>query len=111
MTDTFVGQAGPRGTIFGAEVSMTSPYTGREFLESLDDGREVWIYGERVKHIAEHPAFRNCARMLARLYDEMHADHASGRNVVTTDTEWGDGFTHRYFRAPASAAEQMAARD
>jgi 4-hydroxyphenylacetate 3-monooxygenase len=24
------------------------PMTGKEFLESLDDGREVWIYGERV---------------------------------------------------------------
>ena len=24
------------------------PYTGKEFLDSLDDGREVWIYGERV---------------------------------------------------------------
>ena len=31
------------------------PYTGKEFLDSLDDGREVWIYGERVKNIAEHP--------------------------------------------------------
>ena len=45
------------------------PYTGKEFLDSLDDGREVWIYGERVKNIAEHPAFRNTARMIARLYD------------------------------------------
>ena len=25
------------------------PYTGKEFLDSLNDGREVWIYGERVK--------------------------------------------------------------
>jgi len=41
------------------------PYTGKEFLDSLDDGREVWIYGERVKNIAEHPAFRNTARMIA----------------------------------------------
>jgi aromatic ring hydroxylase len=95
---------------FRGEVSMTSPYTGREFLDSLDDGREVWIYGERVKRIAEHRAFRNCARMLARLYDELHADRASGSNVISTDTEWGDGFTHRYFRAPTTAAEQMAAR-
>jgi len=31
------------------------PYTGQEFLDSLDDGREVWIYGERIKKIAEHP--------------------------------------------------------
>ena len=21
------------------------PYTGREYLDSLDDGREIWIYG------------------------------------------------------------------
>ncbi len=87
------------------------PYTGREFLESLDDGREVWIYGERVRAIADHPAFRNCARMLARLYDQLHEDHASGRGVLTTATEWGEGFTHRYFRAPRTAQEQVAARD
>ncbi len=52
------------------------PYTGREFLDSLDDGREVWIYGERIANIAEHPAFRNTARMIARLYDALHRDHA-----------------------------------
>ena len=57
---------------------VTLPYTGREFLESLDDGREVRIYGERVKNITAHPAFRNCARMLARLYDALHEDHAAG---------------------------------
>ena len=43
------------------------PYTGREYLDSLDDGREIWIYGERVNKITEHPAFQNCARMIARL--------------------------------------------
>ena len=75
------------------------PYTGKEFLTSLDDGREVWIYGERVKNITEHPAFRNTARMIARLYDGLHRDHADGKNVLTCPTEWG-GFTHRYFQAP-----------
>ena len=34
------------------------PYTGREYLDSLDDGREIWIYGERIDKITEHPAFR-----------------------------------------------------
>jgi len=38
---------------------VTLPYTGQEFLDSLDDGREVWIYGERVHQITKHPAFRN----------------------------------------------------
>ena len=43
------------------------PFTGEEYLRSLDDGREVWIYGERVENVAEHPAFRNSARMIARM--------------------------------------------
>jgi len=71
-----------------------------EFLDSLDDGREVWIYGERVHNVGEHPAFRNTARMLARLYDALHRDDADEKHLVTCPTEWG-GFTHRYFAAPA----------
>jgi aromatic ring hydroxylase len=97
-------------TILTPETPAVQPYTGQEFLDSLDDGREVWIYGERVKHITQHPAFRNSARMLARLYDALHEDHAAGRNVLTCATEWG-GFTHRYFVAPRSVEEQVAARD
>lgn len=91
-------------------VPPARPYTGQEFLDSLDDGRSVWIYGERVKRITQHPAFRNSARMLARLYDALHEDHAAARNVLTCATEWG-GFTQRYFVAPKSANEQVAARD
>src|SRR5881227_2074763 len=86
------------------------PYTGKEFLDSLNDGREVWIYGGRVENIAEHPAFRNTARMIARLYDALHRDHAEKKNLLTCPTEWG-GFTHRYFIAPCSAEELVAGRD
>ncbi|HJU15402.1 MAG TPA: 4-hydroxyphenylacetate 3-hydroxylase N-terminal domain-containing protein [Stellaceae bacterium] len=86
------------------------PYTGQEFLDSLDDGREVWIYGERVRKITEHPAFRNTARMIARLYDALHRDHREGQNVLTGPTEWG-GFTHRYFVAPRGAADLVAGRE
>src|SRR5436309_3244337 len=86
------------------------PYTGKEFLESLDDGREVWIYGRRVKNMAEHPAFRNTARMVARLYDALHRDHAEAKNRLSCPTEWG-GFTHKYVVASRSADELVAARD
>ena len=86
------------------------PYTGQEFLDSLDDGREVWIYGERVGKITAHPAFRNTARMIARLYDALHTDHRDGANILTCPTEWG-GFTHRYFIASRTVDEQVAARD
>lgn len=94
-----------------AEVAVNAraiPFTGKEYLESLNDGREVWIYGERVKNIVEHPAFRNSARMIARLYDALH--DPAHKEILTMPTEWG-GFTHRYFRAPHSVAEQVASRD
>src|ERR1700726_1428298 len=86
------------------------PYTGKEFLESLNDGREVWIYGARVNNISEHPAFRNTARMIARLYEALHRDHAEKKDLLTCPTEWGV-FTHRYFVAPRSAEELTAGRD
>ncbi len=70
----------------------------------------MWIYGERVNNIAEHPAFRNTARMIARLYDALHRDHAEKKTRLTCPTEWG-GFTHRYFVAPRSAEELVAGRD
>jgi len=84
------------------------PMTGRDYLDSLNDEREVWIYGQRVKNITEHPAFRNSARMVARFYDALH--DPARRDILTTPTEWG-GFTHRYFRAPQTVQEQVAARD
>ena len=46
--------------------------TGDEYIESLRDGREIWLHGERVKDVTTHPAFRNPIRMTARLYDSMH---------------------------------------
>lgn len=96
-------------TAIDAEIAKR-PFTGAEFLESLRDGREVWIYGERVKDVTVHPAFRNPARMLARLYDALH-DPAS-QPVLTCPTDTGSGgYTHRDFRAPTSAEDLVAARD
>jgi 4-hydroxyphenylacetate 3-monooxygenase len=43
--------------------------TGAEYLRSLNDGRKVFVDGERVKDVTEHPAFRQAARSIANLYD------------------------------------------
>jgi 4-hydroxyphenylacetate 3-monooxygenase len=43
--------------------------TGGELLRSLDDGRQVFLDGERVAKVIEHAAFREPARQLARLFD------------------------------------------
>ena len=39
--------------------SATRPFTGEEYLASLRDDREIYIYGDRVKDVTSHPAFRN----------------------------------------------------
>jgi aromatic ring hydroxylase len=70
-------------------MTPSGPFTGREFLESLRGPREVWIYGQRVTDVTAHPAFRNPARMLARLYDALHAPDT--RDVVTCPTDSGSG--------------------
>jgi 4-hydroxyphenylacetate 3-monooxygenase len=94
----------------GEAKGATRPYTGDEYLESLRDGREVWIYGERVKDVTAHPAFRNAARMLARMYDSLH--DPKQQPVLTTRTDTGsDGFTHRFYRVDRSADELVKTRD
>jgi 4-hydroxyphenylacetate 3-monooxygenase len=43
--------------------------TGTEFLQSLDDGRQVFLDGERIANVVKHPAFRAAARSIAHLFD------------------------------------------
>jgi 4-hydroxyphenylacetate 3-monooxygenase len=43
--------------------------TGSEFLRSLDDGRQVFLEGERVGRVSDHAAFREAARRMAALFD------------------------------------------
>ena len=84
--------------------------TGAEFLESVRDGREIWIYGERVRDVTTHPAFRNTVRMIGRFYDALH--DPARRPTITIDTDTGSGgYTHRYYRGTRNAEELVAARD
>ncbi|MEJ2434841.1 MAG: 4-hydroxyphenylacetate 3-hydroxylase N-terminal domain-containing protein, partial [Pseudolabrys sp.] len=86
------------------------PFTGAEFLESLRDGREVYIYGERVKDVTTHPAFRNAVRSVAQLYDALHDQRTKPVLTAPTDTGSG-GYTHKFFKAARSREEVIAQRD
>ena len=50
--------------------------SGSEHLESLKDGRVVYIGSERVDDVTTHPAFRNGARSMAAIYDLKRANPA-----------------------------------
>ena len=86
------------------------PFTGAEYLASLRDGREVYIYGERVDDVTTHPAFRNAARSIARLYDALHDPKSKAALTWPTDTGSG-GFTHKFFRTARSREELIEQRD
>ncbi len=90
--------------------TATRPMTGDEYIESLRDGREVWIYGERVDDVTTHPAFRNPVRMVARLYDALHDPET--KDVLTSETDTGSGgFTHKFFKTAKSVEDLVGDRD
>ena len=43
--------------------------TGQQHLDSLRDGRKVYIGNEPVEDVTTHPAFRNAAQSFAMIYD------------------------------------------
>ena len=46
--------------------------TGEQYRDSIRDGRQVWINGERVKDVTAHPMFRPLVDVRARIYDMQH---------------------------------------
>jgi 4-hydroxyphenylacetate 3-monooxygenase len=80
--------------------------TGEQYRESIRDGRQVWINGERVKDVTTHPMFKPIVDIRARIYDMAYekatqdvmsyADEKTGeRNAVGlklpyTQQDWHD---------------------
>ncbi|MEA2255034.1 MAG: paerucumarin biosynthesis protein PvcC, partial [Solirubrobacteraceae bacterium] len=91
-----------------ATTAQIAPLTGDEYLASLRDGREVWIDGERVGDVTEHPAFRNAARSVAQLYDALHDPQRAGV-LLATDRQ---GIrTHRFFMPSYSSRDLLESRE
>ena len=85
------------------------PYTGAEYIQSLRDGREVYIDGERVADVTTHPAFHNSVRSIARLYDALHDPMRRDSLTCPTDTGSG-GYTHKFFRMQRSREDLIGAQ-
>lgn len=81
------------------------PMTGAQYLESLRDDRELWLNGDRVQDVTTHPAFRNGARSVARLYDALH-DPAQ-QDILTGVTPHG-ALTHKSFLLARTPQELLA---
>ena len=62
--------------------------TGDEYRASLQDGREIYMSGERVKDVTTHPMFKPLVDIRARIYDMQH--DAATRDLMTYTDEQGE---------------------
>jgi len=59
--------------------------SGNNYLSALKKfDADVWLGGQRVKDVTAHPAFANCARSVASLYD-MQMEHPEQMTFRTED--------------------------
>ncbi len=82
--------------------------TGADHIKSLRDGRTVYIDGQLVDDVTEHPAFRNAIRSAAALYDFQ----ARPENVelMTFAPDGGNRRVNRCWQMPTSYDELVARR-
>ena len=67
--------------------------TGKEYLESIRDGRKVYLGSELVEDVTAHPAFRNAAKSFAGIYDRKRAPE--NRDVMVCEED-GETFSTYY---------------
>ena len=77
--------------------------TGARYIESLRDGREVWLDGEKVADVTTHPAFTGMVHELARIYNLQDApEFRDDMTFVSADT--GNRCSYSWL-LPRSAAD------
>ena len=82
--------------------------TGAEHLKSLQDGRAVYIDGERVADVTVHPAFRNACRSVAALYD--FQARPENLELMTFEPNGANRRINRGWQMPRSYAELVVRR-
>ncbi|MBB6633480.1 4-hydroxyphenylacetate 3-hydroxylase family protein [Cohnella thailandensis] len=80
---------------------------GKKFLDSLSDGRSVWIDDERVENLPEHPAFSGTLGTIGGLFDLL--DDPKRRDEVGFAVPGREAYAHSSFLVPYSA-EDLAKR-
>ncbi|MCA9985619.1 MAG: 4-hydroxyphenylacetate 3-hydroxylase family protein [Anaerolineales bacterium] len=77
--------------------------TGAEYIESIRDGRQVWINGQKVVDVPSHPAFKPLVDLRARMYDMQH--EPAHRELLTYRDESSGETNAMFYRPPRSQAD------
>src|SRR4051794_8991638 len=87
---------------------MTACKTGAEHIQSLKDGRTVYIDGKLVPDVTEHPAFRNSVRSAASLYD--FQARPENLEFMTFKPDGANRRINRAWQMPRNHAEMVQRR-
>ena len=84
------------------------PKNGTQHLDSLRDGREIFINGKPVEDVTTHPAFRNSTRSMASLYDFQSA--AENIERMTFESPSNGARVNRQWQLPTTYEEMVTRR-
>ncbi|MPY80111.1 MAG: 4-hydroxyphenylacetate 3-hydroxylase [Actinophytocola sp.] len=82
--------------------------TGDQYRESIRDGRQIWINGEKVDDVTTHPAFKPLVDIRARIYDMAHED--ATRDVMSYPGSSGNERNAVQQKPPTSVDDWHAKR-
>ncbi len=83
--------------------------TGRDYIESIRDGRTVYLDGQVITDGVDHPAFRNAVRTVARLYD--FQAEPENLELMTFESPTSRNRVSRYWQLPGSYGELVRRRE
>ena len=82
--------------------------TGQQYLDSLRDGRQVFLDGELITGVVDHPAYRNAIRTAAGLYD-FQAEPENAELMTFASPTSGER-VNRCWQLPESYGELVSRR-
>jgi aromatic ring hydroxylase len=82
--------------------------TGKDYIESIRDEREVWMSGERIEDLTTHPATAGAVRTVADAYDMQHDPEL--QPLLTFPSPSSDALVPLTFKPPMSRDDLIARR-
>ena len=82
--------------------------TVEQYLDSLNDGREVWCMGERVKDVRTHPTVRTIIKFAAM--DYVLPNHPDYRHLFVTKDKDGEDI-HFLLTSPKTPEDMLRRRE
>ena len=83
--------------------------TGKDYLDRVRDGRTVFLDGQLIKNVVDHPAFRNAVNTVARMYDFQAAPENS--ELMTFESPTSGDRVNRCWQLPKSYDELVQRRE